>query len=103
MKLNFKGNSAVVTGASGGMGLEISKQLSKNNISVLMLDLQSPKKDFLKKFNILIFCVKHLEFYKLIDFKKIINLKKTIFDLNHVIPKKYIKSRYSKNLYILGE
>jgi len=49
MKLNFKGNSAVVTGASGGMGLEISKQLSKNNISVLMLDLQSPKKDFLKK------------------------------------------------------
>lgn len=61
------------------------------------------KKDFLKKFNILIFCVKHLEFYKLIDFKKIINLKKTIFDLNHVIPKKYIKSRYSKNLYILGE
>ena len=61
------------------------------------------KKDFLKEFNILIFCVKHLEFYKLIDFKKIINLKKTIFDLNHVIPKKYIKSRYSKNLYILGE
>ena len=49
MKLNFKGKSAVITGASGGMGLEISKRLSKNNISVLMLDLQSPKKDFLKK------------------------------------------------------
>ena len=49
MKITFKGKSAVITGASGGMGLEISKQLSKNNISVLMLDLQSPKKDFLKK------------------------------------------------------
>ena len=49
MKLSFKGKSAVITGASGGMGLEISKKLSKNNISVLMLDLQSPSKDFLKK------------------------------------------------------
>ena len=49
MRLNFKGKSAVITGASGGMGLEISKELSKNNISVLMLDLQSPNKDFLKK------------------------------------------------------
>ena len=49
MKLSFKGKSAVITGASGGMGLEISKELSKNNISVLMLDLQSPNKDFLKK------------------------------------------------------
>ena len=49
MKITFKGKSAVITGASGGMGLEISKELSKNNISVLMLDLQSPNKDFLKK------------------------------------------------------
>ncbi len=49
MKLNFKGKSAVITGASGGMGLEISKRLSENNISVLMLDLQSPNRDFLKK------------------------------------------------------
>ena len=49
MKLNFRGKSAVITGACGGMGLEISKELSKNNISVLMLDLQSPNKDFLKK------------------------------------------------------
>ena len=49
MKLSFRGKSAVITGASGGMGLEISKELSKNNISVLMLDLQSPNKDFLKK------------------------------------------------------
>ena len=49
MKLNFRGTCAVITGASGGMGLEISKELSKNNISVLMLDLQSPNKEFLEK------------------------------------------------------
>jgi NAD(P)-dependent dehydrogenase (short-subunit alcohol dehydrogenase family) len=49
MKLSYKGKSAVITGASGGMGLEISKKLSQNNISVLMLDLQNPNKDFLNK------------------------------------------------------
>ncbi len=49
MKLSFKGKSAIVTGASGGMGLEISKKLSENNISVLMIDLRSPSKDFLLK------------------------------------------------------
>ena len=49
MKLSFKGKSAVITGASGGMGLEISKKLSKNKISVLMLDLQSPDRYFLNK------------------------------------------------------
>ena len=27
MKLDFKGKTAVITGASGGMGLEISKKL----------------------------------------------------------------------------
>ena len=47
MKLNFKGKTAVITGASGGMGLEISKKLSQNNISVLMLDLKNPSNDFL--------------------------------------------------------
>jgi NAD(P)-dependent dehydrogenase (short-subunit alcohol dehydrogenase family) len=49
MRLSYKGKSAVITGASGGMGLEISSKLSQNNISVLMLDLQSPNKDFLNK------------------------------------------------------
>ena len=49
MKLTFKGNTAIVTGACGGMGLEISNILSKNNISVLMLDLQRPPKNFLSK------------------------------------------------------
>ena len=49
MKLSYKGKSAVITGASGGMGLEISSKLSQNNISILMLDIQSPSKDFLNK------------------------------------------------------
>ena len=49
MKLNYKGKSAIITGASGGMGLEICKKLSQNNILVLMLDIKSPNKDFLKK------------------------------------------------------
>ena len=48
MKLSYKGNSSIITGASGGMGLEISKKLSQNNIKVLMLDLKSPGKEFLK-------------------------------------------------------
>ena len=52
MKLNFKGKSAVITGASGGMGLEISKSLSKNGISVLMLDINAPEKSFLEKIKI---------------------------------------------------
>ena len=49
MKLSFKGKTAIVTGASGGMGLEVSKKLSENNIHVLMLDLQSPSREFLLK------------------------------------------------------
>ncbi|WP_440931188.1 SDR family NAD(P)-dependent oxidoreductase [Candidatus Pelagibacter sp.] len=49
MQLNFKGKSAVVSGASGGMGLEVSKSLSKSGISVLMLDVKAPDKSFLKK------------------------------------------------------
>ena len=66
MKLNFKGKTAVITGASGGMGLEISKKLSQNNISVLMLDIQSPSKEFLNN-------NKNCEFKKVdvTDFKKL--------------------------------
>ena len=36
MQLSYKGKSAIVTGACGGMGLEISKNLSANNINVLI-------------------------------------------------------------------
>ena len=48
MKLTYKGKSAIVTGACGGMGLEVSKNLSRNNIAVLMIDLKKPPKNFLK-------------------------------------------------------
>ena len=44
MELLYKGKNAIVTGASGGMGLEISRMLSESNINVLMLDLRSPRK-----------------------------------------------------------
>ena len=49
MELTYKGKNAIVTGASGGMGLEISKMLSENNINVLMLDIQSPSKSYLSE------------------------------------------------------
>ena len=49
MKLFYRGKNAIVTGASGGMGLEISKMLSGNNINVLMLDVKSPGKTFLNE------------------------------------------------------
>jgi NAD(P)-dependent dehydrogenase (short-subunit alcohol dehydrogenase family) len=49
MKLSYKGKTAIVTGACGGMGLEISKNLSANNINVLMLDLKRPSEKFLDK------------------------------------------------------
>jgi len=48
MKLDFRGRTAIVSGACGGMGLEVCKNLSTNNIFVLMLDLKDPPKDFLK-------------------------------------------------------
>jgi len=48
MKLNFKGKTAVVTGASGGMGLETVDKLSLSGIKVLMLDIKEPPKKYLK-------------------------------------------------------
>ena len=39
MELTYKGKNAIVTGASGGMGLEISKMLSENNMHQLLLCL----------------------------------------------------------------
>ena len=49
MKLTYKGKTAIVTGASGGMGLECVQQLEQNNIKVLMLDIKEPPANFLKK------------------------------------------------------
>ena len=39
MKLTFKGKVAIVTGGSGGIGLDVSKKLAKLKIKVLILDL----------------------------------------------------------------
>ena len=77
MKLDFKGKAAVITGASGGIDLEISKKLSQNNISVLMLDLKSPSKEFLDN-------NRKCEFGK-VDVTNFDELKKTInkFFLNN--------------------
>ena len=43
MKLTFKGKVAVVTGGSGGIGLDVSKKLAKLKIKVLILDIKKPK------------------------------------------------------------
>ena len=42
MKLIFKGKVAVVTGGSGGIGLDLSKKLAKLKIKVLILDINKP-------------------------------------------------------------
>ena len=42
MKLTFKGKVAVVTGGSGGIGLDVSKKLAKLKIKVLILDINKP-------------------------------------------------------------
>ena len=43
MKLIFKGKVALVTGGSGGIGLDVSKKLAKLKIKVLILDIIKPK------------------------------------------------------------
>ena len=76
MQLNFKGKSAVITGASGGMGLEVSKSLSKSGISVLMLDVKAPDKFFLEKNQKCVF--------KKVD---VTNLKKLKSEIDHFYKK----------------
>jgi 3-oxoacyl-[acyl-carrier protein] reductase len=43
MKLIFKGRTAIVTGGSGGIGLDVCKKLAKLKIKTLILDINSPK------------------------------------------------------------
>ena len=69
MKLNFKGKSAIVTGASGGMGLETVNKLLYVGIKVLMLDIKNPPKKYLQN--------KKIDFIK-IDVTNFIELKKII-------------------------
>ena len=52
MKLNFRGKTAVVTGASGGMGLKTVEKLCTSGIKVLMIDVKEPPKKYLKNKNI---------------------------------------------------
>ena len=69
MKLNFKGKTAVVTGASGGMGLATVKKLCLSGIKVLMIDIKDPPRKFLKNSKI--------SFAK-VDVTNFVNLKKTL-------------------------
>ena len=70
MKLSFKGKSAVITGACGGIGIECVKKLNNAGIKVLMLDLKNPPRNFTKKY-------KKVEFQK-IDVTNFDELKKNI-------------------------
>ena len=79
MKLSFKGKTAVITGASGGMGIECVKKLNKTGLKILMLDIKNPPAFFLKKY-------KKIEFIKvdITDFNKLKNLEmKTGFVENY--------------------
>ena len=69
MKLNFKGKFAIVTGASGGMGLETVNKLLPAGIKVLMLDIKNPPKKYLQN--------KKIDFVK-IDVTNFVELKKVI-------------------------
>ena len=70
MKLTFKGKSVIVSGASGGMGIECVKKLNEAGLKVLMLDLKDPPENFLKKYNNTVF--------KKVDVTNFTKLKKTI-------------------------
>ena len=71
MKLNFKGKFAIVTGASGGMGLQTVNKLQHAGLKVLMLDIKEPPKRYLQN--------KKIDFAKIdvtdfAELKKIINI-----------------------------
>ena len=69
MKLNFKGKSAIVTGASGGMGLATVTKLLPAGVKILMLDIKNPPKKYLQN--------KKIDFVK-IDVTNFVELKKII-------------------------
>ena len=48
MKLSFKGKTAIVTGASGGIGLVTVERLIQSGTKVLMLDIKEPPKKYIK-------------------------------------------------------
>jgi len=89
---------------------ELINKISKYTNSIVIydpftnIDKIKLEKRYLKRFDIFIFCVSHAQIKKL-NFKNIFNLKKVIFDLNHVIPKKILKKtkNYNKNIFVLGD
>ena len=72
MKLSYKGKTAIVAGACGGMGFETTKKLLKNNITTLMLDIKAPPKNFLKD--------NYKVIFKKVDITNYEKLKSTIND-----------------------
>ena len=71
MKLKFKGKSAVISGACGGMGLETVKKLHDAGIKILMLDIQDPPNKFLNKYSKIKF--KKIDITNFKELKKVIN------------------------------
>ena len=98
MKLNFKGKTAIVTGASGGMGLKTVDKLCSSGIKILMLDIKEPPNKYLKN--------KYIKFLKL-DVTKLPDLKKAIENF-YLKYKSFLMFLYNRiphllvNLYILG-
>ena len=84
MKLNFSGRTALITGGSGGIGLSIVKELIKNKIKVIILDINTPSKKILLN--------KFIEFKK-IDLSDYKNLQLCLTELK----KKYKKIEYVIN------
>ena len=71
MILNYKGKNAIVAGACGGMGLEITKKLAKSKINTLMLDINLPPKNFLN--NSKFVCFRKIDLTNYFKLKKIID------------------------------
>ena len=69
MKLTFKGKAAIITGASGGMGLATVDKLSLSGIKILMIDIKEPPKKYLEN--------KKITFTK-VDVTNFTNLKKAL-------------------------
>ncbi len=80
MKLEFTGKTAIVAGASGGMGLATAEKLLQNNISTLLLDVNSPPDGFLQKYS-------NVTFYQidLTDFESLTEIVETFYQQRHSI------------------
>ena len=80
MKLDFKGKTAIVAGACGGMGLATAEKLLQNNISTLLLDLKLPPEGFSQKHS-------NATFHQidLTDFESLIEIVESFYQQHHSI------------------